>query len=286
MRVRFRWDFCVILWLTPDSLSPHPNLPPQGGKGLKQNHHAIFLPTLSRHEPKIQFSRLFTVKPMSPKEIQALRRSLKLDQKELAHHLGVHPLTISQWETGFRSASPLALSALKLLKNFHQRHSPNSTTEDLLLHRFHFLNPKYFNPPLKARYDILINTRFKRTHGQCQPTKRKIKISQQLLQTGDWEKLDQTLKHEMLHAWLYEHNRPFGHTRQFKELLHLLQKNQPISSSSDTTLNTLEGFHIHRSTSSTAVGSLPQSPDGYASVPTPDTILPLPHRSPSVSPTH
>jgi transcriptional regulator with XRE-family HTH domain len=170
---------------------------------------------------------------MSPKEIQALRRSLKLDQKELAHHLGVHPLTISQWETGFRSASPLALAALKLLKNFHQRHIPKSSIEKFLLHRFHFLNSKYFNPPLKEKYDILTNTRFKRTHGQCHPRMRKIKISEKLLQTGDWEKLDETLKHEMLHAWLYEQDKPFGHTQQFKELLYLLQKNHSISSSSN-----------------------------------------------------
>ncbi len=51
---------------------------------------------------------------MTAKEIQALRKRLKLDQQGFADKLGVHRITVTRWEAG-KKPSPLALRQLKRL---------------------------------------------------------------------------------------------------------------------------------------------------------------------------
>ena len=46
---------------------------------------------------------------MTPAEFRQVRKDLKLTQAQLAEKLGVHPITISHYETGARSI-PLAIA--------------------------------------------------------------------------------------------------------------------------------------------------------------------------------
>jgi len=40
---------------------------------------------------------------MTPSAVKRLREQLGLTQPELAKEIGVHPITVSRWETGARS---------------------------------------------------------------------------------------------------------------------------------------------------------------------------------------
>lgn len=52
-------------------------------------------------------------KPMSPQQAGAIRKELGRSQEELAHLIGVHPMTVSKWERG---AVPIPLPAAALLR--------------------------------------------------------------------------------------------------------------------------------------------------------------------------
>jgi len=53
---------------------------------------------------------------MTAEQFKKLRQRLGYTQLELANRLGVHKLTVSQWETGRRKISNLVRLALKGLK--------------------------------------------------------------------------------------------------------------------------------------------------------------------------
>lgn len=53
---------------------------------------------------------------MTPAELRATRARLGLTQPALAALLGVHPLTVSQWETGRRAIPAFLHLALKQLE--------------------------------------------------------------------------------------------------------------------------------------------------------------------------
>lgn len=55
--------------------------------------------------------------PVSGKEVQRLRIQLGLKQTELAAELGVHPITVSKWETGVHAVPEPAAKLLRLLAN-------------------------------------------------------------------------------------------------------------------------------------------------------------------------
>jgi len=53
---------------------------------------------------------------ITPKEIKALRKRLKLSQEALAHLIGVTFQTVNRWETGAFKPSRLALEKIKNLQ--------------------------------------------------------------------------------------------------------------------------------------------------------------------------
>lgn len=52
-------------------------------------------------------------------EVRALRRELRWTQRQLAAALGVTVGTVSRWEQGARSLTPLAATSLTLLAELH-----------------------------------------------------------------------------------------------------------------------------------------------------------------------
>jgi DNA-binding transcriptional regulator YiaG len=55
------------------------------------------------------------MKPMSPAEIKALRRTLGLTAKQLAERLNVSHVTVRKWECGLRQCRGAAVVALRQL---------------------------------------------------------------------------------------------------------------------------------------------------------------------------
>ena len=73
---------------------------------------------LSRQDMR-RFDRscLTPVEKLTPKEIRAVREQVQASQTVFAHHLGVTPGLVSQWERGERKPSGPALKLLTLVKN-------------------------------------------------------------------------------------------------------------------------------------------------------------------------
>lgn len=140
----------------------------------------------------------------------------------MAKGIGVTTLTISQWETGFRQPSQLAIKAVEMLKELY---GPNN-----LIHiqreakeRFNEINQKYFNNELRRKYQITFSKNMRKTYGRAFPEKKAIYLSLKHLREKGWEEVEQTLKHEMVHCWLYEKGRPLGHGREFNIKLKEVQ---------------------------------------------------------------
>lgn len=53
--------------------------------------------------------------PMKPEQMQAMRKELGLTQAELASTLGVNRMAVTQWETGIRKPSRMAVSFIRHL---------------------------------------------------------------------------------------------------------------------------------------------------------------------------
>lgn len=60
---------------------------------------------------------------MSPKDIKNLRIKLGLTQKDMALTLGVAKLTISHYETGFRTPGPTLLILFMVLNSFSKKNA-------------------------------------------------------------------------------------------------------------------------------------------------------------------
>src|SRR5262249_59727758 len=61
-------------------------------------------------------SCLTAVKPMSPKEIVALRRRERISQGVFARYLNVRPKLVSEWERGEKKPSGPSLKLLSIVK--------------------------------------------------------------------------------------------------------------------------------------------------------------------------
>lgn len=57
---------------------------------------------------------------MTPEELVAHRKALRMTQQALADALGVHQVTVARWETGAREIPPFLALALAQLKRQSQ----------------------------------------------------------------------------------------------------------------------------------------------------------------------
>lgn len=151
---------------------------------------------------------------MTPKEIAKIRRGLEMTQIEFGEALGVSPQTVSQWETGYRRASSLAVKAIEMLRELG---SMEEGWRERLQRSFYRLNVECFGNQIKRRYELQLTRRMKSTKAKALPDKRLIRFSRSHLLNDD--DVEATLKHEMVHLWLYERGRSWGHTREFKSKL-------------------------------------------------------------------
>lgn len=156
-------------------------------------------------------------------EIKKLRGFLGMTQSEFAQELGISKLTVSQWETGYRKPSSLASRAMILLKELRGEDKTKKIVEEIKK-RFDKLNTIYFNSQLEGNYQIQLSRRMRRTKAAALPEKKVIRLSISYLEKTKDKELDEILAHEMLHCYLYEKHRSWGHTKEFKKLLKQMEK--------------------------------------------------------------
>ena len=142
-----------------------------------------------------------------------------MTQAELAKDLGVNPHTVSQWEIGFRQPSSLAIKAVEMLKELCGRDNFIRMLQREADETFDRFNRRYFNGELKQKYEIVFSKQMKSTQGTALPQKKIIFLSMVELNLSGWKGAEETLKHEMIHCWLYEKQKPWGHNREFKAKL-------------------------------------------------------------------
>ena len=156
---------------------------------------------------------------MTSKEIAKIRKGLGMTQEEFAEALGVSSQTVSQWETGYRRASSLAARAIEMLRELG---GMEKQSKERLREVFNRVNDECFRNQIKGRYEFQLSRRMKTTRASVLPDRGLIKFSRSHLLGGDAEA---TLKHEMVHLWLYERGRPWGHTREFEAKLKAIRGN-------------------------------------------------------------
>lgn len=157
---------------------------------------------------------------MKADEIKNIRESLGLTQREFAQKLGVTPLTISHWETGSRRPSSLAVKAILMLEKIEKK---DTDKRRFVRETFDRLNRCHFEGILKD-YQVELSTRLKRCLGKAFPKRRLIRLSFPHLERKNWQNLEDILKHEMLHCYLYEKGYPVSHSLKFKTMLEKLKK--------------------------------------------------------------
>jgi len=156
---------------------------------------------------------------MKGQKVKRIRQELRMTQAELARQIGVTRLAVSHWESGFRKPSLLAIKAVEMLKKLS---SPDRFTEILqreARETFDRINQQCFGGELKGKYQIIFSKQMKTTKGTALPQKKTIFLSMAGLGESGWKGAEETLKHEMVHCWLYEKHRPWGHNREFKSKL-------------------------------------------------------------------
>ena len=89
---------------------------------------------------------------------------------------------------------------------------------------FDELNRKYFNDSLKHPL-LQWNSRLRSSAGRFIPGTRlkkpTIEVALYLVDEKDSENLIRdTIGHEMIHMWLWQNKKPYGHTSQFKEKMN------------------------------------------------------------------
>lgn len=67
-----------------------------------------------------------------------------------------------------------------------------------------------------------VSPKMTRTSGKCQYNKprkghQRIKISAHLIENADWERVQKTIRHELVHAWQSQNDRAKGHGWSFKK---------------------------------------------------------------------
>jgi transcriptional regulator with XRE-family HTH domain len=157
---------------------------------------------------------------MKSDEVKTVRESLLLTQKEFAQKLGVTKLTISYWEKGLRHPSSLAVKAILMLKGIEKKGADNA---QLIQKAFDKLNKVRFEGIL-TDYRIELTGRLKRFLAVAYPKRKLIRISLHYLEKGDWQNLEDILKHEMLHCFLYERGYPLGHSLKLKTMLRKIKE--------------------------------------------------------------
>ena len=144
---------------------------------------------------------------------------LGMTQAEMAKEIGVSPLTVSQWEIGFRQPSLLAMKAVEMLKELRGGNNFIEMLQREAKETFDRVNQQYFNGKLRQKYEIVFSRQMKTTQGTALPHKKIIFLSMVGLDQSGWKGVEETLKHEMIHCWLYEEGRPWGHSPEFKAKL-------------------------------------------------------------------
>jgi len=157
---------------------------------------------------------------MKPDEIKSIRESLGLTQREFAQKLGVAPLTISHWETGSRYPSSLAVKAILMLEKIEKK---KSNKRRFVKQIFDRLNRCHFEAILKD-YQVELSTPLRRYLGKASPKRKLIRLSLYHLEKRNWQNLEDTLKHEMLHLYLYEKGYPLSHSLKFRTMLEKIKK--------------------------------------------------------------
>jgi len=158
---------------------------------------------------------------MKKQKIKEIREYLGMTQAELAKEIGVTSLAVSLWETGLRRPSLLAIKAVEMLKELHgpdKRIELQKEAEE----RFKRINQQYFNNELRRKYQIIFSRRMKTTYGRVSLEKKIIYLSINALKEKGWQELEKTLKHEMVHCWLYEKGKSWGHNKEFKTKLRVI----------------------------------------------------------------
>lgn len=157
---------------------------------------------------------------MKPDEIKRIREFLLLSQEEFAQKLGVTRPTISWWERGLRHPSSLAVKAILMLKEIEKKRADKL---ELIQETFDKLNKAHFEGVLTG-YRIRLSRRLKRFLGRAYPKRKLIRISLHHLEKRNWQNLEDTLKHEMLHCFLHERGYPIGHSLKFKRILRKIKE--------------------------------------------------------------
>ena len=160
---------------------------------------------------------------MNKSEVKKLREFLGMTQSEFAQELGISKLTVSQWETGYRKPSSLASRAMIMLKELRGEDKTKKIAEKIKK-RFDKLNATFFNSQLKGNYQIQLSRRMKTAKAVALPQKKAVRLSISCLEKTEDKELDEMLKHEMLHCYLYEKHKAWGHTKEFKNLLKQMEK--------------------------------------------------------------
>ena len=93
----------------------------------------------------------------------------------------------------------------------------------LIQETFDKLNRAHFEGTLTG-YRIELSRRLERSLGLVYPERKLIRISLRHLEKRDWQNLEDTLKHEMLHCFLYERRYPMGHSLKFKTMLRKIKE--------------------------------------------------------------
>ncbi len=146
-----------------------------------------------------------------------------MTQSEFAQELGISKLTVSQWETGYRKPSSLAKRAMIMFKELRGEDKTRKIVKKTKK-RFDKLNTTYFNRQLEGNYQIQLSRRMKKVKAAALSEKKVIRLSISYLEKTKDKELDELLAHEMLHCYLYEKHRPWGHTKEFKKLLKQMEK--------------------------------------------------------------
>ena len=160
---------------------------------------------------------------MNKSEVKKLREFLGMTQSEFAQELGISKKTVSQWEIGYRKPSSLARRAMMMLKELRGEDKTRKIVEKIRK-RLDKLNTSFFKSQLKENYQIQLSRRMKKVKALALPEKKVIRLSISYLEKIEDKKLDELLAHEMLHCYLYEKGRAWGHTKEFKNLLKQMEK--------------------------------------------------------------
>ena len=112
----------------------------------------------------------------------------------------------------------MATRAVELLKELYGT-DKRIEMEKEVAKRFDRINREYFNNELSGKYQIRFGKPMKGAYGRALAKKKIIFLSIAQFRQSGWEEIEKTLKHEMVHCWLYEKGRAWGHNREFKAKL-------------------------------------------------------------------